>query len=259
LTIQITHIKIEEYGSWTLGLGSDRESKLQMLQAKLYYDLQKVFSERDCIVYQNRLDELVAITNGLSVYDHSNIYSYISEMYREIALSMAVGIGQTPLDASINAYHCRRDKLSINKHARLYSNSNKISISGSIASDMMVQILHLDLDDSTRMTNAISPYEVSTFIVKIYSRLADEFVNIKNLTFYLGGDNFMVVSNPATLTASKLIISKICQQMNINLNCGVGLAFSARRAVGAATEALDTIRKLREQGKIQNIYEINCL
>jgi GTP cyclohydrolase IIa len=259
LTIQITHIKIEEYGSWTLGLGSDRESKLQMLQAKLYYDLQKVFSERDCIVYQNRLDELVAITNGLSVYDHSNIYSYISEMYREIALSMAVGIGQTPLDASINAYHCRRDKLSINKHPRLYSNSNKISISGSIASDMMVQILHLDLDDSTRMTNAISPYEVSTFIVKIYSRLADEFVDIKNLTFYLGGDNFMVVSNPATLTASKLIISKICQQMNINLNCGVGLAFSARRAVGAATEALDTIRKLREQGKIQNIYEINCL
>jgi GTP cyclohydrolase IIa len=259
LTIQITHIKIEEYGSWTLGLGSDRESQLQMLQAKLYYDLQKVFSEKDCIVYQNRLDELVAITNGLSIYDHSNIYSYISELYREIALSMAVGIGQTPLDASINAYHCRRDKLSINKNARIYSNSNKIAVSGSVPSDMMVQILHLDLDDSSRMTNAISPYEVSAFIVKIYSRLADEFVNIKNLTFYLGGDNFMVVSNPETLTESKLIISNICQQMNINLNCGVGLAFSARRAVGAATEALDTIRKLREQGKIQNIYEINCL
>ena len=259
MTIQITHIKIEEYGSWTLGLGSDRESQLQMLQAKLYYDLQKVFSEKDCIVYQNRLDELVAITNGLSIYDHSNIYSYISELYREIALSMAVGIGQTPLDASINAYHCRRDKLSINKNARLYSNSNKIAVSGSVPSDMMVQILHLDLDDSSRMTNAISPYEVSAFIVKIYSRLADEFVNIKNLTFYLGGDNFMVVSNPETLTESKLIISNICQQMNINLNCGVGLAFSARRAVGAATEALDTIRKLREQGKIQNIYEINCL
>lgn len=259
MTIQITHIKIEEYGSWTLGLGSDRESQLQMLQAKLYYDLQKVFSEKDCIVYQNRLDELVAITNGLSIYDHSNIYSYISELYREIALSMAVGIGQTPLDASINAYHCRRDKLSINKNARIYSNSNKIAVSGSVPSDMMVQILHLDLDDSSRMTNAISPYEVSAFIVKIYSRLADEFVNIKNLTFYLGGDNFMVVSNPETLTESKLIISNICQQMNINLNCGVGLAFSARRAVGAATEALDTIRKLREQGIIQNIYEINCL
>jgi GTP cyclohydrolase IIa len=259
LTIQITHIKIEEYGSWTLGLGSDRESQLQMLQAKLYYDLQKVFSEKDCIVYQNRLDELVAITNGLSIYDHSNIYSYISELYREIALSMAVGIGQTPLDASINAYHCRRDKLSINKNARIYSNSNKIAVSGSVPSDMMVQILHLDLDDSSRMTNTISPYEVSAFIVKIYSRLADEFLNIKNLTFYLGGDNFMVVSNPETLTESKLIISNICQQMNINLNCGVGLAFSARRAVGAATEALDTIRKLREQGKIQNIYEINCL
>lgn len=259
MTIQLTHIKIEEYGSWTLGLGSDRESQLQMLQAKLYYDLQKMFSEKDCIVYQNRLDELVAITNGLSIYDHSNIYSYISELHREIALSMAVGIGQTPLDASINAYHCRRDKLSINNNVQLYGNPNKISASGSVPADMMVQILHLDLDDSTRMTNTISPYEVSVFIVKIFSKLADEFVNIKNLTFYLGGDNFMVVSNPETLTESKLIISNICQQMNINLNCGVGLAFSARRAVGAATEALDTIRKLRDQGKIQNIYEINCL
>lgn len=262
MSVQITHIKIEGYGSWTLRLGSDRESQLQMLQAKLYYDLQKTFSEKDCIVYQNRLDELVAVTNGLSVYDHSNMYSYISELYREITLSMAIGIGETPLDASINAYHSRRDNLRINKNDQVYCNYNNISSSShlnSLTSDMMVQILHLDIDDSTKMINTISPYEVSTFILKIFSRLADEFVNRKNLTFYLGGDNFMVVSNPATLTESKLVVSKICQQMNINLNCGIGSAITARRAVGAATEALDTIRKLREDGKIQHIYEIKCL
>jgi GTP cyclohydrolase IIa len=230
-----------------------------MLQAKLYYDLQKAFSEKDCIVFQNRLDELFAITNGLSIQDHNNIYSYISKLYKEISLSMSVGTGKTPLDASINAYNCRKDKLSDNKGAGLYNDCAMISGSRSLPSDMMVQILHLDLDDSTGMTKRISPYEVSTFIIRIYSRIAEAFLNLKNLTFYLGGDNFMVVSDPETLSESKLIISKICQQMNINLNCGVGLAFSARRAVGAATEALDTIRKLREQGKIQNIYEINCL
>jgi GTP cyclohydrolase IIa len=259
LTIQITLVKIEGYGSWTLGLGSDRESQLQMLQAKLYYDLQKVFSDKECIVFQNRLDELVTITNGLSPQDHNNIYSYISDLYKEISLSMSVGIGQTPLDASISAYNCRKDKLSINKGARLYSDCNMISGSSSVPSDMMVQILHLDLDDSTGMTRTISPYEVSTFIIGIYSRMAEAFLILKNLTFYLGGDNFMVVSNPVTLTESKLVISKICQQMNINLNCGVGLAFSARGAVRAATEALDTVRRLRGQGKIQNIYEIDCL
>jgi GTP cyclohydrolase IIa len=41
MTIQITIIRIEGYGQWTLKLGSDREAQLQIFQAKLYSDLQK--------------------------------------------------------------------------------------------------------------------------------------------------------------------------------------------------------------------------
>ncbi|HEX7818586.1 MAG TPA: GTP cyclohydrolase IIa, partial [Nitrososphaeraceae archaeon] len=40
MTIQITIIKIEGYGPWTLKLGSDREAQLQIFQANLYSDLQ---------------------------------------------------------------------------------------------------------------------------------------------------------------------------------------------------------------------------
>ena len=57
MTIQITIIKIEGYGPWTLKLGSDREAQLQIFQAKLYSDLQKLFSKNDAIVYFNRSDE----------------------------------------------------------------------------------------------------------------------------------------------------------------------------------------------------------
>jgi len=262
LSIQITQIKIEGYGPWTLMLGSDRESQLQMLQSRLYYDLQKAFSEKDCIVYQNRQDELFAVTNGLSVDEHYSIFSNISELYQEITLSMAIGISTTPLEASLYAYYSRRDNLRIKENALLYGN-HKNSIpsydQNGPLSDMVVQVMHLDLDDSTKMVNEISPYEVSTSIIRVYSRLADEFVKKKDLTFYLGGDNFMVVATTTLLNESKLIIEKICDEMNVELNCGIGSARTARRAVAAATEALDSIRKLRKVGKIQRIIEIKCL
>ena len=93
MTIQITIIKIEEYGPWTLKLGSDREGQLQIFQAKLYGHLQKLFSERDAIVYFNRFDELIAISNGLSVEDHLAIEREISESYKDLNISMSIGMG----------------------------------------------------------------------------------------------------------------------------------------------------------------------
>jgi len=44
--IQLSILKITEYGPWTLTLGSDREHELQMLQASLYKEVQKLFSRK---------------------------------------------------------------------------------------------------------------------------------------------------------------------------------------------------------------------
>ena len=90
MTIQITIIKIEGYGPRTLKLGSDREGQLQIFQANLYSDLQKMFSERDAIVYFNRFDELIAISNGLSLEDHLSIEREISDVYKELNVSMSI-------------------------------------------------------------------------------------------------------------------------------------------------------------------------
>jgi GTP cyclohydrolase IIa len=79
------------------------------------------------------------------------------------------------------------------------------------------------------------------------------------MTFFLGGDNFMVISNTVTKDKVTLIISKIYDSQNIKLNCGIGVARTGRKAVQAATEALDTIRNLRDQGKIQHIFEIKWI
>src|SRR3546814_588993 len=91
MTIQITIIKIEGYGPWTLKLGSDREAQLQIFQANLYSDLQKLFSKKDAIVYFNRFDELIAISNGLSLEDHLSIEREITDMSKDLNISMSIG------------------------------------------------------------------------------------------------------------------------------------------------------------------------
>ena len=110
MTIQITIIRIEGYGPWTLRLGSDREARLQMLQSRMYYDIQRLFSERECLVYSNRFDEYFAVSNGLSVAGHINIHNQLANMYPNLELSMTIGKGNTPFEANVNAHRSRQAK-----------------------------------------------------------------------------------------------------------------------------------------------------
>ena len=79
------------------------------------------------------------------------------------------------------------------------------------------------------------------------------------MTFFVGGDNFMAISNTVTKQKALEIIDKIYETENIKLNCGIGIARTGRKAVQAATEALDKIRNLRDQGIINPIYEIDWI
>src|SRR5918996_57584 len=200
--IQLTIIRIEGYGQWTLTLGSDREAQLQMLQARIYHDVQRLFSERDSIVFFNRFDEYFAITNALDI------------------------------------------------NARIF---------GSLQHQAdIAQIMHIDIDSSTKVGNWLSPYELTALIMKIYSTLAQEFLKHDSLAFFLGGDNVMVISNGMTKEQADEVLKKVTAGNDIKLNCGIGIGKTGRRAAEAATKALDTIRDLREEGKIQTIYEIQC-
>ena len=58
-----------------------------------------------------------------------------------------------------------------------------------------VTIMHLDVDNLTSRGNAISPYEISSLMFKIYARMSEFFLAEKSLSFFMGGDNFMVVAN----------------------------------------------------------------
>ena len=89
-------------------LGSDREAQLQMLQARIYHDVQWLFSERDSIVFFNRFDEYFAVTNGLNADDHRDIQHELTKLYDNMSMSMAIGAGTTAFEANLNAYRERK-------------------------------------------------------------------------------------------------------------------------------------------------------
>ena len=261
MTIQITIIRLEGYGPWTLTLGSDREATLQMLQAKIYFDIQRLFSQKKGLAYSNRFDEYFVITNGISIQDHIEIKNQLEDQYKNLKLSMTVGYGLTPFEANRNAHIARKSSeqtyRTIGIFGKTIPSSLPASRGGSHSS--FVQLMHIDIDHSTEVGSILSPYEITCLVSKIYSRLSDEFLRKQSMTFFIGGDNFMVISNGSTNEDAKRVIEKTTADLDIKLNCGIGIAMTGRQAAEAATQALDTVRILRNQGKIQSLYQIKCL
>jgi len=275
LTIQITIIRIEGYGPWTLTLGSDREAQLQMLQSRIYHDIQQVFSEKECLVYSNRFDEYFAISNGLSIQDHIIVQKELTKLHTNLKLSMTIGKGNTPFEANLNVHKSRQagkilaEGISIFGQAILSTScsSSKLSLSSSSQSisnlgnrnSEFVQIMHIDINNSRKISLDLSPYEITHLIMKVYVLLSEEFLKKGSLTFFIGGDNFMVISNGVSKEDAETIINKVAGSMGVKLNCGIGIGKTGRKAANNATKALDTIRNLREKGKSQSIYEIQCI
>ena len=255
MTIQISILKIEGYGPWTLTLGSDREAQLQILQSQIYSDLQKLFSKKNCLVFFNRFDEYFVVSNTLSIEDHVKIITEIYKMYPDLNLSISIGLGNTPIDANNGAYKARKEKKILDSPFLIYCNSKNYLNSEKTNSDHRIKILHIDINNSSRIESRLSPYEVTSQVMKIYVMLIDKFLKKKSLTFFLGGDNFMVLADDLKDSEICDLLDVIYEESAVNLNCGIGSGTTSREAAKKATKSLDTIRKLRDEGKILNIYE----
>ena len=248
--IQLTIIKITGYGPWTLTLGSDREHKLQMLQSSLYKEMQKLFSEKNCLVFANRFDELFVITNGLSLNDHMEIQKKLKESF-ELELSMAIGCGESPFEANLQADNARKSKTILNKELDIFG-----FVDGK--SEQTVSIIHMDIDGSTSISAKKSPYEISSLIFKLYSEMSEFFLIQNSLTFFMGGDNFMIISSSTAKENVTKFLELIEKKYGISMNCGIGTAKTAREAANLATKSLDTIREMRDSGKKQRVLELTC-
>ena len=117
--------------------------------------------------------------------------------------------------------------------------------------------MHLDVDDLKSKRKDNSPYEISLKIFELYSKIAKYFIEKNSLTFFIGGDNYMVVASNDAKNSVQNFIDMIKNNDNITLNCGIGNAQTSRDAVKLATKSLDTIRDIRDSGKQKpDVYEL---
>jgi GTP cyclohydrolase IIa len=256
MNIQLTIIKIEGYGPWTLTLGSDREAELQMLQSEIYHDLQNLFSKYNCLVFFNRFDEYFVITNTLTLQNHISIIKEISLKHPELCISFTIGNGKTPLDANIDAYQARKNGKILDKEFRIYGDVYDLSDIPSSLNERKIKILHIDISGSSGIGNQISPYETTVKVMKSYVLLMDKFLKKNSLTFFLGGDNFMIIADSIEKDEISYLLNTISDELDIKFNCGIGFGKTSKESAKNATEALDSIRKLRKKGQIIPIYEI---
>ncbi|MDB4857092.1 GTP cyclohydrolase IIa [Nitrosopumilus sp.] len=247
--IQLSILKITEYGPWTLTLGSDREHELQMLQASLYKQIQQLFSAKNCLVFLNKSDEFFVVSNGLTLDDHIEIQKSLKKLF-EVTLTISIGYGNTPFEANLKAYSGKQNNIVLNQEYAIFG-----FIDNSLEFD--VSIMHLDVDDLKSKRKDNSPYEISLKIFELYSKIGRYFIEKNSLTFFMGGDNYMVVASDDAKNSVQNFIDLIKNNDNISLNCGIGNAQTSRDAVKLATKSLDTIRDIRDSGKQKpDVYEL---
>ena len=247
--IQLSILKITEYGPWTLTLGSDREHELQMLQASFYKQVQQLFSAKNCLVFLNKSDEFFVVSNGLTLDDHVEIQKSLKKLF-EISLTISIGYGNTPFEANLKAYDGKQNNVILNEEHNIFGFiDNQLEFN--------VSIMHLDVDDLKSKRKDNSPYEISLKIFELYSKIGRYFIEKNSLTFFMGGDNYMVVASKDAKNSVQNFINMIKNDDNTSLNCGIGNAETSRDAVKLATKSLDTIRDIRDSGKPKpDVYEL---
>ncbi|RAP53274.1 MAG: GTP cyclohydrolase [Methanosphaera sp. rholeuAM130] len=237
--IQITLIQIDNYGPWTVTPGPRFEPDLQTLQSRLYGDLEREFGAHNAIVFFNRFDNLIAISNGMDYEDHKRIQDSIRNRY-PVTVSMGVGCAKT-------AYEAQEIATKMIQKGGGAQSSDRVEVLNidSLAdeNDSLVQIAHIDINDITNtLTDIESAYDTS---IKVYQVLYELMLELKNenaLCFFIGGDNYMAPSNDIDPDKLRQILRKVDKKTNVKLKAGIGLAKSPGRAADLADIGLEDIR-----------------
>ena len=237
--IQITLIQIDNYGPWTVTPGPRAEPDLQTLQSRLYGDLEREFGARGGIVFYNRFDNLIAISNGIDENNHKKIQESIRNRY-PITISMGVASRPTPLEAQRVA----TEMIQRGGGAQSKDRCEVLNIDSlATKEESRVQIAHIDIDDITNtLTDKKSAYDTSIVVYEVLLELMKELKKLGALCFFIGGDNYMAPSNGITKKTLREALAKVDERTNVKLKAGVGISECPGRAADLADLGLEDIR-----------------
>jgi GTP cyclohydrolase IIa len=237
--IQITLIQIDNYGPWTVTPGPRFEPDLQTLQSRLYGDLEREFGSHDAIVFFNRFDNLIAISNGMDYQDHKRIQDSIRNRY-PITISMGVGCAKTAYEAQEIA----TKMIQKGGGAQSADRCEVLNIDSlATEEDSLVQIAHIDINDITNtLTDVESAYDTSLNVYNVLYELMLELKEENALCFFIGGDNYMAPSNNISPDKLRELLKKVDEKTKVELKAGIGLAKTPGRAADLADIGLEDIR-----------------
>lgn len=244
--IQLTLIQIDNYGPWTVTPEPRREFELQVLQAELFAELERQFGSRGGLVFPTRFDNLLAITNGISMEEHREIQRLINQKF-PVTVSMSVGAAATPYQAQVQATLC------LQRVGSSQSAERRSALVGSpvcYPDQDWVQIAHMDINHSTLITDSEPIYDTHFLLQRAHLSLIQMFLRRNALVFYMGGDNIMALSNGLEVSEIAEVLAEVKAEMGLELKAGVGAAPNAEKAARLASEGLHEIRKNRNKSTI---------
>lgn len=244
--IQISLAQLDNYGPWTVTPKSKPEAYLQILQTRLFADLEEGFSDRGGLVFMSRFDNTIAVSNGVSMADHRKIQRSIERNY-PVTVSFGVASAETAYEGQKLASRALQETGSSQ------SSDRSEELAGDVLSDPdenLVQIAHLDINHATEITDVEPLYDTHLQIQKVYISLSEAFSSRGALVFYTGGDNFMAPSNGLSEEDILEAVNEVEEETDIELKAGVGRAPVPGDAAYLASEGLHDIRDGKTEEKV---------
>lgn len=239
--IQVTLVQIDNYGPWTVTPSPRKESELQILQAELFAELQRQFGSRGGLVFPTRFDNLLAVTNGISMEEHRQIQQRIGEKF-PVTVSMSVGHASTPYQAQVQATLC------LQRVGSSQSEERREALVGTCVTrpdEDWVQLAHMDINHSTLITDSEPIYDTHYLLQRAHLSLIPALLRRNALVFYMGGDNLISPSNGLDVSELERALLEVKVGLGVELKAGVGAARTAELAARLASEGLHEIRKSR--------------
>ncbi len=242
----MTVCQLDNYGPWTVSPEPKPEAYLQMLQTRLFADLEDEFSKRGGLAFLTSFDNTLVVSNGISIEDHKEIQKRLGEIY-PVTLSFGLDSAETAYEAQKLASRALQETGSSQSEDR---REELGGTSLSFPEQSLVQIAHIDINHVTEFTDVEPIYDTLQLIQNVYLSLSKLFSQNDALVFYTGGDNFMSPCNGLDKKEIEKLLEEVEEKTDIELKAGVGKSIKAVEAAYLASEGLHDIRDGKTQEKV---------
>ncbi|GAB7008879.1 GTP cyclohydrolase III [Halorubrum trueperi] len=240
-TTQVTLIQIDNYGPWTVTPEPRREMDLQTLQSRLFADIAQFVGHRDAYVFFTRFDNMIAVTNGVDGAAHAALQESIGNRY-PVSISLGTAVAERPVDA----LEAANGRLQFEGSAQDEGRTEVLAgeyLAETTPGDL--QIAHFDVVDTTgKYTDRINEFDTFINIEQAYASLMRNLRETHGaLSFFVGGDNIISVCPDLPERAFADAVAHVEDDVDVELQVGIGRGESAHEAGFAAKHALEDCRR----------------